>query len=166
VGQDEDAQPLMRRANFCRREQTRRRRVAHVPKHSEDSFQPEADVTCDVFKEHPFGAAFTDDPGDIGPEVAGIVGTAALSGRAERLAGVSGQDDVKGTAKGPCIEASQVIPNWGRSEISCALGCDEDSPRPILPLDKGAGVIAGFSEHEAQIKASAACAEGQSVPGT
>jgi hypothetical protein len=27
-------------------------------------------------------------------------------------------------------------------------------------------VIAGLSEHEAQIKASAACAEGQSVPGT
>jgi hypothetical protein len=27
-------------------------------------------------------------------------------------------------------------------------------------------VISGFGEHEAQIKASAACAEGQSVPGT
>jgi hypothetical protein len=27
-------------------------------------------------------------------------------------------------------------------------------------------VIAGLGEHEAQIKASAACAEGQSVPGT
>jgi hypothetical protein len=27
-------------------------------------------------------------------------------------------------------------------------------------------VIAGFGKHEAQIKASAACAEGQSMPGT
>jgi hypothetical protein len=27
-------------------------------------------------------------------------------------------------------------------------------------------VIAGFGEHEAQIKTSAACTEGQSVPGT
>jgi hypothetical protein len=27
-------------------------------------------------------------------------------------------------------------------------------------------VIAGLGEHEAKIKASAACAEGQSVPGT
>jgi hypothetical protein len=27
-------------------------------------------------------------------------------------------------------------------------------------------VISGLSEHEAQIKASTACAEGQSVPGT
>jgi hypothetical protein len=27
-------------------------------------------------------------------------------------------------------------------------------------------VISGFGQHEAQIKASAACAEGQSMPGT
>jgi hypothetical protein len=27
-------------------------------------------------------------------------------------------------------------------------------------------VIAGFRQHDAQIQASAACAEGQSVPGT
>mgnify|MGYP000886508951 FL=1 len=54
----------------------------------------------------------------------------------------------------------------GRREISGALGGDEDRPWPVLPFDEGAGVIAGFGEHEAQIKASAACAEGQSVSGT
>ena len=127
----------MRRADLCRREQARRRRVAQSPKLSEDGFKAESDVTGDVFEEDPFGAAFPDDAGDIGPEVAGIVGATAFSGRAEGLAG-----------------------------IACALGCDEDRPWPVLPLDEGAGVIAGFGEHEAQIKASAACAEGQSVPGT
>jgi hypothetical protein len=44
VGQDEDAQPLVRRADFCRREQTRRRRVAHEPKFSQDGFKAEGDV--------------------------------------------------------------------------------------------------------------------------
>jgi len=123
-------------------------------------------VPGDVFEEDPFRAAFADDAGDIGPEVPRIVGTAALPGGAEGLAGVSGKDGVEGAAKGPRIEAAQVGPDRSRGEVSCALGGDEDQPWPVLPFDKGAGVIAGLGQHEAQIKASAACAEGQSVPGT
>ena len=120
----------------------------------------------DVFEEDPFGAAFVDDAGDVGPEVTGIVGAAALSGRAEGLARVSGQDGIEGAAEGPGIEAAQVGPDRGRGEVPGALGRDEDGARPVLPFDEGAGVIAGFGKHEAQIKASAACAEGESVPGT
>ncbi len=160
MGQNEDAQPLVRRADFCRAEQTRRRRVAHCPKLSQDSFQPESDVAGDVFKEHPLGDAFPDNAGNIWPEVPGIVGTAALSGRTEGLAGISGEDDVKGTAKGLGIEAAQIIPDRGWGEIPRGLGCDEDGAGPFLPFDECAGVISGLSEHEAQIKASAACAEG------
>lgn len=120
----------------------------------------------DVFEESPFGAAFADDAGDVGPEVARIVGAAALSGRAEGLAGISCENGIEGAAEGPGVEAAQVGPDRGRGEIPCALGGNEDSARPVLPFDEGAGVIAGLGEHEAQIKASAACAEGQSVPGT
>ena len=123
-------------------------------------------MTGDVFEEHPFRAAFPDNTGDVGPEVARIVGAAAFPGRAEGLARVSGQDGIEGAAEGPGIEAAQVGPDRGRGEVSRALGRDEDRPWPVLPFDEGAGVIAGFGEHEAQIKASAACAEGQSVPGT
>lgn len=104
MGHDEDPQPLVRRANFCRREQTRRRRVTHVPKLSQHGFQAEADVTGDVFEEHPCGTAFPDDAGNIWPEVSGIVSAAALSGDAEGLAGIPGEDDVEGPAEGPGIE--------------------------------------------------------------
>lgn len=166
MGQDEDALPLMRRTDFCRAEQTRRRRVAHVPKFSQHGFKPETDVPGDVFKEHPFGSAFSDDAGDLWPEVAGIIGATALSGGAEGLAGISGEDDVEGSAKWAGIEAAQIVPDRGRGEIFRALGGNEDGAGPVLPFDKGAGVIAGFGEHDAQIKASAACAERQSVPGT
>ena len=120
----------------------------------------------DVLEEDPFGTAFSDDPGDVLPEVARIVGAAAFPGRAEGLARISGQDGIEGAAEGPGIEAAQVGPDWGRGEVSGCWCRDEDRPWPVLPFDKGAGVIAGFGEHEAQIKASAACAEGQSVPGT
>ena len=166
VGQDEDAQPLVRRADFCRAEQARRRRVAHPPKLSQDGLKAEGDVTCDIFEENPFGAAFADDACDLRPKVAGIVGTTALTGGAEGLAGISGEDDVEGTAEVPGIETAQIIPDRCRGEIACALGGDEDAAGPLLPLDKCAGVITGLSEHDAQIQASAACAEGQSVPGT
>ena len=166
MGQDEDAQPLVRRTDFCRSEQARRRRVAQSPKLSQDGFEAECDVTGDVFEKDPLGAAFDDDAGDLGPEVPRIVCPAALSGGAERLAGISGEDDVEGPTEGSGIEAAQVIPDRGRGEVACTLGGDEDGTRPILPLDKCAGVETGLSEHEAQIQASAARAEGQSVPGT
>jgi len=120
----------------------------------------------DVFEENPLGGTFPDDAGDLGPEVAWIVGTTALSGRAERLAGISGEERVEGAAEGPGVEAAQIAPDWRWGEIPRALGGDEHRSRPFLPFDEGAGVIAGLGEHEAHIQASAACAEGQSVPGT
>ena len=166
MGQDEDSHALVRRADFCRAEQARRRRVAHVPKLSQDGFKPEADVPGDVLNEDPLGGAFPDDAGDLGPEVAWIVSTTALSGGAEGLAGISGENRVKGTAEGPCVEAAQVVPNWRWRKMPSALGCDEHRSRPVFPFDKCAGVKTRLGEHEAQIKASAACAEGQSVPGT
>ena len=80
MGQDEDAEPLVRRADFCRREQTRRRRVTQVPKVSQDGFEAEGDVTGYVFEENPFGAAFADGAGNIWPEVAGIICALAKGG--------------------------------------------------------------------------------------
>ncbi len=156
----------MRRANFCRAKQARRRRIAHAPKFSQDGLKAKGDVPVDIFEEDPFRDAFADDPGDLGPEVAGVIGSAALSGRAEGLAGISGEDRVECTAEGPGVEGAQIIPDWGRGEVPSALGGDEDGAGPVFPFDKCAGVKTGLSEHEAQIKASAACAEGQSVPGT
>jgi len=166
VGQDEDPQPLVRRADFCRAEQARRRRVAHAPKLSQDGFKTKADVTCDVLNEDPLGGTFPDDAGDLGPEVAGIVCATAFASGTEGLAGISGENRVKGTAEGPCIEAAQVVPDWRWGEIPRALGGDEHRSRPVFTFGEGAGVIAGLGQHEAHIQASAACAEGQSMTGT
>lgn len=156
----------MRRADFCRAEQTRRRRVAQSPKLSQDGFEAEGDMAGDVFEEHPFGVAFGDDASDVWPEVARVVGPGSLSGRAEGLTGISGEDGIEGPAEGPGIKGPQIVPDWRRGEIPGALGGDEDRARPVLPLDESPGVIAGLGEHDAQIKASAACAEGKPVPGT
>ena len=166
MGQDEDAEPLVRRADFCRAEQARRRRVAQSPKFSQDGLEAESDVPGDVFEKDPFGPTLANDPGNFRSEVAGIIGTTAFASGAEGLAGISGEQDVEGTAKGAGIEAAQIVPDWRWGEVSRTLGGDEDGARKALPLDEGTGVITGFGEHDAQIQASAACAEGQSVPGT
>jgi hypothetical protein len=166
VGQDEDPEPLVRRTDFCRREQTRRRRVTHAPKLSQHGFKAEGDVTCDVFEKDPLGAAFGDDAGDLWPEMPVIIGPATFSRSAEGLARIPGEDGIERPAEGPGIEGSQIIPDRRRGEIPRALGGDEDGAGPVLTFDEGWGVIARFGQHEAQIKASAACAEGQSVPGT
>ena len=166
MGQDEDAEPLVRRADFCCREQTRRRRVAHVPKLSQHGLEAEGDMTGDVFEKDPFGAALMDNTGDLGPEVPGIVGPTTLSCRAERLAGISGEDDVESTVEGPGIEAAQIVPDWRGCEVSCALGGDENAAGIAFPLDESTGVEAWFGKHDAQIQASAARAEGYSVSGT
>ena len=123
-------------------------------------------MTGDVFEENPFGRTFPDDTSDLGPEVPRIVGTTTLARGAEGLTGVSGEDDVESTAEGLGIECPQIIPDWRGGEITSALGRDEDGAGVIFPLDEGAGMKSGFGKHEAQIQASAACAEGQSVPGT
>ncbi len=123
-------------------------------------------MTGDVFEKNPLWAAFVDDTGDVWPEVPRVVGATSFARGTERLAGVTGKDDVEGTAEGSGIKAAQIVPDRGRVEIPCALGGDEDSARPFLPLDEGAGVETGFGKHDAQIKASATCAEGQSMPGT
>ena len=156
----------MRRADFCRAEQARRRRVAHAQKLSQDGFKAERDVTRDVFEEDPLWAALGDDPSDIWPEVARIVGSSAFASGAEGLAGIPGEDGVEGPAEGPGIECPQIIPDRRWGEVACTLGRDEDVAGIPFPLDESAGVIAAFGQHEAQIQASAACAEGQSVPGT
>ena len=120
----------------------------------------------DVFEEDPFGAALTNDAGNVGPEVTGIARAAAFAGGAEGLAGIAGQHRVESAPEGPGIEAVQIVPDRGWFKVSRALGGDEHRSGPLVPFDEGAAVIAGLGEHEAHIQASAAGAEGQSVPGT
>ncbi len=122
----------------------------------------------DVFEENPVeaGAEFTGDPGNIGPEMALVIGPLALPSGAERLAGVSGEKGVEGSGERPSVEGCEVVPDRGRGEVSGLLGGDEDAPRVFLPFDIASRVEAGFRETEAHIQAAAACAEGEAVFGT
>jgi hypothetical protein len=123
-------------------------------------------VSGDVFEEDPGWLDFADDAGNIGPQVPLVVGSLALPGMAEWLAGIPGEDGVDCPSERSSVERGNVVPYRSRGEVSGALGGDEDAAGILLPFDEAAGVESWLGEHEAHIQASAACAEGQSVSGT
>lgn len=122
----------------------------------------------DVFEEDPAQCRpeFPGDAGNVWPKVPLILGPAALSGRAERLAGVSGKQGVEGPGEGSSIEGGDIVPDRGVGQVSGPLGGNEGLARVILPLDEAARVELRLGEHEAHIKSAAACAEGEAVSGT
>ena len=72
----------------------------------------------------------------------------------------------KAPRKGRASKLRRSSQIGAKAKIPRALGGDEDFAGIAFPLDESTGVEAWFGKHDAQIKASAACAEGQSVPGT
>ena len=84
-------------------------------------------MASDVFEEDPFEAVaeLANDPGDVGPEVTLVVRAPAASCLAERLAWVSGKEDVEGAGKWSCVECGNVIPDRGGGEVSGALCRDK-----------------------------------------
>lgn len=119
-----------------------------------------------VFEEDPSGLDLPDDPGDVGPEVALVGGAGLFPGRAERLAGIAGEDRVEGAAEGATVEGLDIVPDRGVGEIPGAHGADEHVLRGALSLDETGGLESGLGEHEAQIEAAATCAERETSPGT
>ena len=70
-------------------------RIEGIRKLSKHGFQPEGGVIRDVFEKDLFVTPFTDDTGDLGPEVLEVVSTTAFASCAEELAWISGEDDVR-----------------------------------------------------------------------
>jgi len=67
VGQDEQPFPFVRRANFCRREQSRLNPVAHAFQSRDDMLTEKSDGTADVFEKDPRGSALVDNASRSGP---------------------------------------------------------------------------------------------------
>lgn len=81
----------------------------------------------DVFEEDPFeaGAKLAGASGDLGPQVPLVVLTEPLAGGAEWLAGVSRKQGVDAACPWPGVEGAQIVPDWGRGEVSGTLAGDD-----------------------------------------
>lgn len=119
----------------------------------------------DVFEETPLGFDFTDDPGHIGPEVAGVVFALSLSSCAERLAWVSGKDGVNKPAPWASAKPLEVVPDRCSVKISGCLSRGENCSGVFLDFDKGGGGKARLGKSKAHVKATAARTEGDTASG-
>ncbi len=110
----------------------------------------------DVFKEDPFGFDLANDPGNVWPEVAGVVFALSLSRGGKRLAWVSGKDGVADPAPGAAVKGADVVPDRGRGEVAGALCGNEDLSGVFFPLDKAGGGKARLGKVKTHVKSAAA----------
>lgn len=113
-------------------------------------------MSGDVLKEDPFRLNLSDDPGNVRPEVPGIIFALSLSRGGKRLAWVSGKDGVADPAPGAAVKGADVVPDRGRGEVSGALCCDEDGSGVFLPLDEAGGGKARLGKVKTHVKSAAA----------
>jgi hypothetical protein len=155
-GKDEQPLALVRRTDFRRCKEACRKLVAHSDQPCGDFGEAEAEMMGDILEEDEGRLAFTDDPGDVRPEVAWILGTEASACNRERLARISRSDDVHRAAPRAAVEACNVVPDNSliqgrifhpRHESGCGEG---------FPFDMAHSSISG--DGDGKPKVDAACA--------
>lgn len=158
VGHAEDEQALaaMARANFLRREESFRNSVTQAFQLASDLAISEVEVVGDVLQENKSGSAFGDDPGDMGPEMAGIVSAAPLACDAERLARIARKQDVHRATPRVAVEGGKVIPDRSRIQGLVFHPGHEDARCEGIPLDVTHSAVSGLGEDEAEIESSGA----------
>ena len=157
----EDEQPLapMGRTDFRRREEACRKAVAHADQSAGDFGEAEAEMMGDILEEDEGWFDLADDAGDVGPEVARIVGAPALACDRERLARIARSDDVHRAAPRAAIEGSNVVPDRCRIQGRVfhprhERGCGEG-----FPFDMAHSSISGQGDGEPEVDATGAGAE-------
>ena len=117
VGQDEQPLPPVRRPNLARGETEPFRIEPERGKVSKDSGEPKAKMAGHVLEKGNRGSGLSQDSGNVGPEVPGVVCPAPLPGDAERLAGVARNDCIHEATPRAAVEAVQIRPDRRRIQL-------------------------------------------------
>ena len=160
-GKDEQPFALVGRADFRRREEACRKAVAHADQSCGDFGEAEAEMMGDILEEDEGWLDLPDDPGDMRPEMARVVGTAALARDAERLARIARSDDVHRAEPRAAIEGGNVVPDrraiqgrvfHPRHESGCGEG---------FPFDMAHSTISGDGDGKPEVESARAGTEGE-----
>ena len=159
--EDEEPLALVGRADFRRREEACRKAVAHADQSAGDFGEAEAEMMGDVLEEDEGRLGLGDDAGDMGPEVARIIGAPALAGDGERLARIARSDDVHRAAPWAAVEGSNIVPDrraiqgrvfHPRHESGCGEG---------FPFDMAHSSIFGDGDGEPEVEPAGAGTKGE-----
>jgi len=158
-GKDEEPLTLVGRADFRRREEARRKLVAHADQSAGDFGEAEAEMMGDILEEDEGRFDLADDAGDMGPEVARVIRTPALARDGERLARIARSDDVHRAAPRAAVEGGNVVPErcaiqgrvfHPRHESGCGVG---------FPFDMAHSTISGDGDGEPEVETTCAGTE-------
>ncbi len=159
AGKDEQPLALVRRTDFRRREEARRKAVAHADQSSGDFGKTKAEMMGDIFEEDEGRLDLADDAGDMGPEVARVVRTPPLARDGERLARIARSNDVHRAAPRAAVEGSNVVPDRCRIQGRLFHPRHENGRGVGFPFDMAHSSISGDGDGEPEVEPSCAGAE-------
>lgn len=149
----------MASADFSRREQARFCAVAHALKACGDLGKSQIDVTFDVLGKDGGGSHFVDDPLNIGPKVTRIVLAPPFPGQAERLAGITGSDDMNAAAPWSAVEGFKIVPDRRRLQGLVFHPRHESGRSMGFPLDETHSAVSRLGDGKAKVESGISGAE-------
>lgn len=158
-GEDEQPLALVGRTDFRRRKEACRKAVAHADQSAGDFGEAEAEMMGDIFEKDEGWHALADDPGDMRPEVARILGAEPFACDGERLARIARSNDVHRTAPREAVEGCNVVPDrraiqgrvfHPRHESGCGEG---------FPFDMAHSTISGDGDGKPEVESACAGAQ-------
>jgi hypothetical protein len=162
--EDEEPLALMRRADFCRREQSDLTRETKSPQVSDDAFGPaRREHAADILDEDEPGAGLDDDAACRGPELARVIASEPLSGEAVRLARDAANEAIHEATEASAVEGSHIRPDSCRSQSTLLHRCDQVRDGEGLPLHHNDGASAWNGEFDGKVEPSASGAETDEV---
>jgi hypothetical protein len=161
VGQDEEASSLVGRAHFCRAEYSRRNLVTNSLEVSPHGVKAASKVSCDVFEEDACWAYLLNNPVHIGPEMARVSLSSALSSGAEWLARVACSEEIHCSAPRSAVEGLEIVPDRSRSQLLCFHPGHESGRCTGFPFDVTHTAVLGQDEMHPEFEAPCSRAEGQ-----
>jgi hypothetical protein len=106
----------------------------------------------DVLEKAPLGLYFTNNAGNVWPQVAGILLSPLASGDAERLAGIASRDAIHCSTPAFAVEGSYVRPDRRRIQPSCFHMRNKEAGDIGFPLDSTNQLCCWFGKFESKLK--------------
>ncbi|TCP58569.1 hypothetical protein EV663_12116 [Rhodovulum bhavnagarense] len=159
MGEDEEPLAPMRRTDFRRREEARRKAVAHADQPSGDFGEAEAEMMGDILEEDEGRLDLSNDPSNMRPEVARVVRAPALARDGERLARIARSDDVHRAAPSAAVEGSNIVPDNSLIQGRVFHPRHESGRGVGIPLDVTHSAISGAGDVQPEVEPTCAGAE-------
>ena len=159
VREDEEPLAFMWRTDFRRREEARRKAVAHADQSAGDFGKSEAEMMGDIFEEDEGRLDLSDDARDMRPEVPRVVRAPALARDGERLARIARSDDVHRAAPRAAVEAGNIVPDRRWIQGRLFHPCHENGRGVGFPFDMAHSSISGHGDGEPEVEPACAGTE-------